>query len=126
MKRLATLAGIAAALRHASALDLQSVLTIPSDAPFLPLDLAERLASGLETTAIACAETRAGLEPLFALWRVATLPVVEAAVAAGRLAVRGAMADAGFSVIRFDDERVFTNLNTPEDYDRALTWEIGD
>jgi molybdopterin-guanine dinucleotide biosynthesis protein A len=119
------LAGIAAVLHHAAASSFASVLTVPSDAPFFPADLAGRLAAALDGATVAVVETCAGLEPLFALWRVEALPAVERSITTGRLAVRDAMTEAGRATVAFPDAAAFSNLNTPEDYARALASGAG-
>jgi molybdopterin-guanine dinucleotide biosynthesis protein A len=112
---LGPLGGIAAALRHAAAGGWAAILTCPSDAPGLPRDLATRLGAAIGGAGAACAGGPDGLEPLFALWRVEALPAVEAALAEGRLAVRDALAVAGFRTESFPDGAAFANLNTPDE-----------
>lgn len=63
------IAGIASALRHAEALDLDAVLTLPCDTPLLPADLPVRLAAALVLPARAVIARSGGrLHPSCALW----------------------------------------------------------
>ncbi|MFO1149175.1 MAG: molybdenum cofactor guanylyltransferase MobA [Alsobacter sp.] len=113
------LAGIVAGLRHAAAEQWEAVATCPSDAPFLPRDLVERLWRGLGHRQAACVRTPAGLEPLFAVWRAGAWPAAARALREGRLAVRDALADVGFVAVDWPDPAPFANLNTPEELARA-------
>jgi molybdopterin-guanine dinucleotide biosynthesis protein A len=64
------LTGMEWAARHASVCDL--ILTVPSDAPFLPRDLVERLERAMiaEGADIACASSGGRTHPPIALWPV--------------------------------------------------------
>src|ERR1700722_10314867 len=76
------LAGIAAALARAAAEGFAWLATAPCDAPFLPLDLVAKLEAPIASGALAgVAVAPGGLEPLFALWRVAAVGRIEAALA---------------------------------------------
>jgi molybdopterin-guanine dinucleotide biosynthesis protein A len=113
------LAGIVAGLRHAAAGPWQAVATCPSDAPFLPPDLVERLWRGVGAEQAACVRTPDGLEPLFALWRTGALAAAERALGGDRLAVRDVLAEVGFAAVDWPDAAPFANLNTPEDLEMA-------
>ncbi len=66
------LAGILAAMRWAAALGAQTVLTVPGDAPFLPMDLRLRLEAGApDTGTILLASSTGRIHPVAALWPVA-------------------------------------------------------
>ena len=116
------LAGIAAGLRTALSHGYPLVASCPADAPFLPSNLISRLAHALGDAEVAMARGDDGLEPLFALWRVTSLPVVEAALNQASFAVREAAATAGLVEVSFDvgpAPGCFANLNTPEEFQAA-------
>ena len=122
------LAGVLTGLEHAAAHHPQvsHVISLATDAPFLPLDLAKRLARAVEDGAdMAQARSGGRRHPVFAIWPVSM---------AG--ALRAALVDEGLRKIddftgRFDCAIVdflpeddgapdpFTNLNTPEDLEDA-------
>jgi len=122
------LAGMAAGL-EAAATGL--VLTVPTDSPWLPMDLAARLRAVLEAEGadIATAHNGEGLQPVFALLRRQVLPSLQAYLAAeGRKIDRWfgqhRLATADFS----DCPRAFANINTPEELaaaERALAGSNG-
>jgi molybdopterin-guanine dinucleotide biosynthesis protein A len=62
------LAGILAALIWAEEIDAAAVMTVPSDAPFFPIDLVHRLAA-VRDRAIVSASSGGRLHPVFSLWR---------------------------------------------------------
>jgi molybdopterin-guanine dinucleotide biosynthesis protein A len=113
------LAGVAAALSLAAAQGYAWLVTAPCDAPFLPLDLVARLAGPLASGAPAAVAIGAGgLEPLFALWPVATLGQVEAALASGPAGPSRVLQDIGAAQVRFESGSgadPFANVNTPEE-----------
>ena len=112
------LAGLHAALCFANEQDFASVLTVPSDCPFLPLDLAGRLAAEGGDAAIAASGGQAHY--LTGLWSRHLLEDLEQALdQPPRLqdwARRCGAAVVEWSVAPFDP---FFNINTPEDLAEA-------
>lgn len=120
------LAGVLAGLARASALSPEPthLLTAPVDLPFLPQDLADRLAAGLEDAdTIVFAEGPAGRAPLCALWPLSVAPRLEAFLAGGSERRVGAFL-AGertrrvpFAAVLVGERAVdpFFNINTPAD-----------
>lgn len=89
------------------------LLTVPVDAVAVDAGLADALAQRGERGAVA--QDAAGLQPLFALYRVADLHAALAtAIAGGRYAVRDLQASLQLPTVAFAPQR-FGNLNTPED-----------
>jgi molybdenum cofactor guanylyltransferase len=87
------LAGVLAGMRWTAAHHPTAThtLTVSSDAPFLPADLAMRLAAALadKPTAVAIAQSDDGLHPVIGVWPVALADDLEAAL---RSAVRKVLA----------------------------------
>ena len=122
------LAGLLAGLAWAEALGAAALLTVPGDAPFLPPDLAARLAP-----APALAESGGKRHPPVALWPVATRAALAAHLEALDRDRRGAwsvlaFADAigarvvGFPAAPFDP---FLDIDTPADLARAQALHAG-
>jgi molybdopterin-guanine dinucleotide biosynthesis protein A len=126
--RLGPLAGILGALDHAAAQNYDAVLSLPCDTPFLPEDLAERLAEAAARTrdGLSCAasagEVGVRVHPVIALWPVALRENLRRA-----LLDEGARAIAPFQR-RYDCAVVewpaqprdpFMNINTPVDLAEA-------
>jgi molybdopterin-guanine dinucleotide biosynthesis protein A len=106
------LGGILAGLDWARSLGANALLSVPGDTPFIPRDLAARLAP-----APACAESPTGTH-----WPVALWPIVCAAPlrdwltsqSSGRVASFAALI--GLRRVHFPDAGdPFRNINTPED-----------
>jgi molybdopterin-guanine dinucleotide biosynthesis protein A len=114
------LAGLHACLHVAAAEGFDAVLTTPSDTPFLPSDLVQRLsAAGLPGAIAVSGDQSHGLT---GLWSVALRDVLEAAILQDGLrrvqdwALRCAAASVRWSENTHDP---FFNVNTPEDLAQA-------
>jgi molybdopterin-guanine dinucleotide biosynthesis protein A len=110
------LAGMLAGLRAA---DTTHLLSAPCDSPWLPADLATRLACALDTndaeiatvtTVDAHGET--SLHPVFALMRTGVADDLAAFLAAGERKVRAWYARHKTVEVVFTDERAFYNANS--------------
>jgi molybdopterin-guanine dinucleotide biosynthesis protein A len=121
------LAGVLAALDWAAAWrpDLEWVVSVPGDCPFISADLvarlhAARLAAG---TPLACARSGGWAHPPVGLWPVALRGELRAALEAGERKVgawtaRFGCAGAEWPATPYDP---FFNTNTPEDLAKAET-----
>ncbi len=117
------LVGVWSALCYAEALGIETVLTVPVDTPFLPLDLPDRLAAGLADGLAAVAATPEGWQSACALWRVAAAAGLEARLAAGDWSLHGALRAVSARVVDFGVEitPLFFNINTLADLAAAET-----
>jgi molybdopterin-guanine dinucleotide biosynthesis protein A len=104
--------------------DCPYVVSVATDAPFLPVDLVERLAEGLDEAGadLSCAASGGRSHPVFGLWPVRL-----------RDDLRGALVDQGIrkvdlwtarhklAMVPFSDQPVdpFFNANRPEDLETA-------
>lgn len=131
------LAGILAGLDWAAAHrpDCPMVLSAPTDAPFLPRDLAARLRQGLEAEAadLACAASLGQVHPVVGLWPVRLRGPLRQALIAERIRkVDVWTARYRLATVPFAEERAgldpFFNANRPEDLERAaaLVQPFGD
>lgn len=113
------LAGLHAALQHAQH---ALVLTVPCDSPFLPSDLARRLADGLvrADADLAVAHTFTQAHPVFCLCRRALADHLGAYLAGGGRKIDRWYASLNVVEVAFDDvEAAFRNINTPAELDEA-------
>ena len=108
------LAGIAAAARHARH---DWLLTVPCDAPLLPLDLASRLIGrALDSGARLVRAADAGqTHYTVMLLHRSLLADLEDQLALGQLKVQAWQARHACETVHFDDPDAFLNVNTPED-----------
>lgn len=110
------LAGVCAGLEWAAAQGADWLCVAPCDAPLLPDGLVQRLRAVAGDDGSACAETEAGDEPLIAIWRVALLAQVRAALAnGGHPRVTALLSPARLQVSAVEA----MNVNTREDLARA-------
>lgn len=110
------LAGLRAALRFARDQDFDAVLTAPSDAPFLPFDLVERLATTGSRAALASSAGQAHF--LTGLWSCNLLGELEMAMDETRTTrVKDWAATSRAVIVDWTAEPInpFFNINTPED-----------
>lgn len=112
------LAGMEWAARHAP--DVADVLSVPTDTPFLPRDLAARLAAAREAAGaeVAIAASGGRTHPVVGLWPVRLAGALRAALTGegerrvGAWAARHALAVAEYGAATPDP---FLNVNTPEE-----------
>jgi molybdopterin-guanine dinucleotide biosynthesis protein A len=116
------LAGLQAALYYGANNSYDAVVTVPSDAPFLPLDLVERLLEGGEVTGAAIARSGGQDHYLTGIWTTAMAKPL------GRLIETEGMKRVQDFAIRAKAEKVvwaalphdpFFNINTPEELSLA-------
>jgi molybdopterin-guanine dinucleotide biosynthesis protein A len=106
----APLAGLVAGLRAATA---EVVLVLPVDCPLLEADDLRALAEACRDAAV----PQTG--PLPGAYRRSALPVLERALATGRLAIRHALAELDVAVVTIEPARL-ANANTPAELARLL------
>lgn len=112
------LAGLHAVLAHGAAMNFDAVLTVPSDTPFLPLDLVDRLEEEGRRTGGAVAASAGHVHYLTGLWSTALAPVLDKAIREdGLIRVQDferkvATAEVEWLPVPHDP---FMNINTPEE-----------
>ena len=114
------LAGLHAALSFAREEGFDAVLTVPSDAPFLPRDLARRLAEVHSTAALAASAGQQHF--LTGLWSHALLEELETAIRdRGMVRVKDWAKSCGTVMVEWPDEPYdpFFNVNTQEELAEA-------
>ena len=117
------LAGVLAGMRWAASTGAADVVSVPTDTPFLPADLvdrllAARLAAGVP---IACAASLGRMHPVVALWPVALADALEAALRGGMRKIDRWTAGQGVTAAEFAAEMgdPFFNANSLEDLAEA-------
>ncbi|MFT3988371.1 molybdenum cofactor guanylyltransferase [Aestuariivirga sp.] len=119
MKDIGTpLAGLHAALLWGEAQDVDAVLTVPSDCPFLPSDLAARLSAA---GAPAVAASGGAVHYLTGLWPVTARASLESLTARGVRRVRDWVEAVDARTVEWDARPFdpFMNVNTPEELAEA-------
>ncbi|HRO32092.1 MAG TPA: molybdenum cofactor guanylyltransferase [Brevundimonas sp.] len=116
------LAGLAAALDWAVQQGGDRVLVVPCDMPFLPDDLAGRLAANLgPDDGVAVAASAGRLHPVCAVWRTSVRPLLDEVVGQGRLSLTALVERAGPVVVDWPvtHRDPFANINSSADLDLA-------
>jgi len=112
---LGPLAGFLLSLKHAQH---EYVLTVPCDSPLLPLDLVEKLLTGMaEARAdISVASSDGNTHPVFSLMKKNVLPSLMEYLASGERKVSAWQKSQKYVEVNFSDcNGTFSNLNTFED-----------
>jgi molybdenum cofactor guanylyltransferase len=111
---------------YASERTSELIVTVPCDSPFLPLDLVKRLHDALqkENADIAVASTSGQLQPVFALYKLASLPSLEQFLTEGGRKIDKWYEQHKTVAVEFEDEHAFANINTLrelEEFARRMT-----
>ena len=95
-------------------------LTVPCDSPFLPLDLAARLANALNGNDLAVAKTGDQAHPVFSLVRRSVFDHLSQFLSTGGRKIDAWYASLKVVEVPFDDEAdAFRNINTREELNSA-------
>lgn len=116
------LAGLAAALDWAVQEGCDRVLVIPCDMPFLPDDLAGRLAANLGADhGVAVAVSDGRWHPVCAVWRTSIRALLDDQLRQGRLSLTALAERVGAVAVEWPvgGHDPFSNLNSPSDIDQA-------
>ena len=113
------LIGVLSGLRRART---DWVAIVPCDAPNLPGDLVQRLASAtLDTGATAaCARTCGQLQPTFAVVKTSTVDQLASSIVSGERAMHRWLESLNAIAVTFDDAQAFINVNTIPDADQRV------
>ncbi len=99
--------------------DIDDVISVPSDTPFLPQDLGARLQAvrAEAGTRCACAMSGGRWHPVVGLWQVAMRSELRAALVRGQASFRAALGREQMAVAVWNDapRDPFFNINTPTD-----------
>ena len=116
------LAGILAGLHWAAESGYEWLLTVPTDTPFLPFDLAMRLCLGLGGGSAAMATSGERSHPVSGLWSVSLAPLLhQMLMEDGERKVHAWARRCQAATVNWSDTPVdpFFNVNTPEDLQTA-------
>lgn len=111
------LGGLVAGLRFARTRRAALLLTIPTDMPFLPADLVDRLAAAIGPEGCALAASDGQFHPVCGLWRASALDRVPAYAASGRRSLKGFAESIGYEIVEWPGgaSDPFANVNSAED-----------
>lgn len=121
------LAGLTSALRAARLAGKTHVLTLPCDMPFLPADMARRLADAAGE-GMSLASSGGQLHPVCGLWPVSVLDRISGYVRSGRRSLKGLAEMIGMTTVDWPED-YFVNVNDPgelEAAERRLASEVED
>lgn len=119
------LAGVLAGIVWAQAQPgLRAIVTVSTDAPFIPPDLVKRLTASGEP--LVCAVSHAHVHPTISLWPLSIASKIKAALADGRREMMAFVVDHGArlaivpqTIVNGQSVDPMFNVNTPEELDTA-------
>jgi len=101
--------------------DLQSVFVLSVDAPFVDEavigHIMEKESSDVD---VIVAESPSGIQPLCGLYKRSILPLAQAQYKEGNHKLQDLLTKAKVEIVLFSDNTPFTNLNQPQEYEKAL------
>ncbi|MCK5853779.1 MAG: molybdenum cofactor guanylyltransferase MobA [Sulfurovaceae bacterium] len=107
-------------------LEVSEVFILSVDTPFVSVEIIETLykESSVSNSDVILAKSINGIEPLCAIYRKSVLPLAKEFLDKDIHRLRSFLDSVEYSIVEFEDERAFSNLNHPKEYEKALL--IGD
>lgn len=100
---------------------VDSVFVLSVDAPFVDDVVIGKIMGKIDNEAdVIVAQSPSGVQPLCALYKRSILPLAETQCKEGNHKLQTLLAKANTAYILFKDDTPFTNLNYPEEYEKAL------
>jgi molybdenum cofactor guanylyltransferase len=114
---LGPLSALQSALLYAEAKGARHVLLVPCDTPFLPSDLASRLAHAIGDAQAALPVSGEHLHPTCGLWSTTAAAPLSDYVATGRRSLKGFADVLGYVAVDWPEmpDDPFFNINSPDD-----------
>jgi molybdopterin-guanine dinucleotide biosynthesis protein A len=124
------LAGLVSAMEYLdkNASSARSVLVVPCDGPFLPLDLTQNLISAIAAGPSLCAVAsyEASLQPVYSLWHRSLKPLLEDELKRGHTGFKKLLLNLNAAQVDWPSSEQpinpFFNINTPQDMALAESW----
>jgi molybdopterin-guanine dinucleotide biosynthesis protein A len=102
-------------------LKVEEVFILSVDAPFVNRDTIEKILTHNERDRDAIiAQSPSGVQPLCGLYKKSILPLAYVQLEKGNHRLRDLLSLANTLFVKFDEDTSFTNLNHPEEYQKAL------
>ena len=102
-------------------LKVEEVFILSVDAPFVQKETIERLLTYNQTSLDAIvAQSPSGIQPLCGLYKSSILPLAYTQLEKGNHKLGDLLRLANTLYVKFDEDTPFTNLNHPEEYQKAL------
>ncbi len=100
-------------------LDADAIFVLSVDAPFFNIEHFEKLYQQMDTHDAIVAKSPNGEQPLCAIYKKTILPHLKKLTKEKKYRFAHLFEKISVYFVEFEDEKVFTNLNTPLDYKKA-------
>ena len=102
-------------------LDVEEVFVLSVDAPFVDAKTIEKIMQiDISEYDAVIAESPSGIQPLCGRYKKSILPLVQKHYTEGNHKLQSLLHQAKTVTLDFEDDSVFSNLNHPEEYEKAL------
>lgn len=101
-------------------LKTDEIFVLSVDAPFFNVKHFKKLYKYLDTHEAVVAKSPQGNQPLCAIYKKSILPHLKKLTDEKKYRFAHLFEKIDVKFVEFDDEQIFINLNTPEDYEKAL------
>jgi len=98
-------------------LDVDAIFVLSVDVPFFDVGHFEKLYEQLDNHEGVIAKSPNGKQPLCAIYKREILPHLKKLISEKEYRFASLYEKISLSVVKFDDEKIFTNLNTLEEYE---------
>jgi molybdopterin-guanine dinucleotide biosynthesis protein A len=102
-------------------LEVDEVFLLSVDTPFVSPETIDRLYQEAKSSTrdVILAKSKRGIEPLCAIYRRAVLPLAQEFLAKDRHRLQSFLDGLNCTTVMFENEKEFTNLNHPQEYEEA-------
>ena len=101
-------------------LDQENIFFLSVDTPFFMIEDFFTLKSELGDFDAVVAKSPNGIQPLCAIYKRSVVEILLDLTKKGEFAFAPLFERINVNFVEFDDERIFTNLNTPDEYKKAM------
>ena len=101
-------------------LGCETIAILSVDVPFFETKHFEKLYHQLDTHDVVVAKSPQGKQPLCAIYKKSILPKLKQLTLKKKYRFAYLFEEIDVKFVEFEDEEIFTNLNTPDDYKKAM------
>ncbi len=112
------LVGIVSLFETLDTLDAVFILSV--DAPFVNMEIIDRLYEESKGYDVVIAKTKSGRQPLCGIYKRSVLPVAKKHLNEERHRIGDMLKSVKSKMVFFEEEEAFANLNHPHEYEEAL------
>ena len=98
----------------------QNIFFLSVDTPFFEMEHFNRLKNQMKNFDAVVAKSPNGIQPLCAIYKESVVPHIIELIGIRKFAFAPLFERINIKFVEFEDEEIFTNLNTPDEYNKAM------